>query len=166
MWVCEYGGGITLGEGEVEEGKERGFGEGCGVFLHEFFLVFFGGEGEKGIAIGYYACRLFGEGVVISDGFSQGLRDAWEVGEVALVMEFGGNAVDTVFVMVECIETELIRDQGKDEEGGRHAEGKAEDIDGGVGLIAQEGAPGDLEIILYHSVLRLFIGFVKEARSA
>jgi hypothetical protein len=45
------------------------------------------------------------------------------------------------------IETKLIGDQGKDQDGAGDAGGQADNIDKGVGLVLPKIAPGDFDVI-------------------
>ena len=71
----------------------------------------------------------------------------------------GSEAIDAVLFGMPGIEGHFVVHPEEDEDGRGHANGEAEDVDEGGGLIAPETAQGDEEVISEHAVGFLETGY-------
>src|SRR6185312_9846360 len=169
MWVYQGRTGVTADKRIAEDAEETGFRECDAVGLLELFDLLCSRKRDEGVAIADETGRLFGERIVVTEGFSQRLGYAGEPGRSPFGVQLGDDTEDSVLVRVESIEAQLPGDEREDQDRGCDAEGQTDDIDPGIRFIADEGSPGYLEIIADHmercySVRRLLTGLATAAR--
>ena len=70
--------------------------------------------------------------------------------ELSFVISVLLNAVDPVFVSVEVFKAQFKKNILKDQQAGSDADGQPENVDGSIAFLAEDIAPGDLEIVLKH----------------
>ena len=105
------------------------------------------GDSDPGIIEGAEGGHHFQPGNLFFDGVAHGFAQAVIISRVFRAFEVSDDAVDMGAILFEFIEAEVVLDEQEDDQGGADADGEADDIDEGEGLVAPEVAEGDFEIV-------------------
>ena len=73
-----------------------------------------------------------------------------------------GYPVNIICIPVEPVIAQFKAYKFQDQQAGGHANGKADDVDGGIHFIIKEVSPCNLEIVLYHDI---FLSLKRKAQS-
>ena len=85
--------------------EERRFGECDTFFFFKLPDLLLGGQGDKDVAVGDDAGRLFRESIIVAEGFTEWLGNAGQMCEGPFVVYIGDDPVYPVLIRVEAIET-------------------------------------------------------------
>src|SRR6185437_15761057 len=94
-------------------------------------------------------------GELFFDGWCCRYTGATPMGDVPLEIPLGDNAVDTVAVLLESVEGEVVPNQRRDDQRGADTDGETDNIDDREELVAPEIPKGDEEIIFEHMAMGL-----------